>query len=129
MNETTGSVFSWADVLKYVPTAPTAATLKVNHGNVLAAAKIIQAQIDALDRVIYDHKRSLFVEAAAGDPVSVDAADAWNYRLVGADDSYAARITEYLDSLRKLITQLRESAKAYGFNDQDITASFGTKIA
>jgi hypothetical protein len=71
------------------------------------------------------HGPALVVEPAAGDPVSQDAAIAWNFRLVGADDSYAARIEEYVDSLVNLIRQLQDSARTYGFNDQDIAATFG----
>jgi hypothetical protein len=126
MNEATGSAFSWAEVLKAVPTAPvSSATLKVNHDNVLAAAKVIQTQIDALKDAIKMHGPALVVEPAAGDPVSQDAATAWNFRLVGADDSYAARIEEYVDSLVNLIRQLQDSAKTYGFSDDDIAATFG----
>ncbi|SMC94052.1 hypothetical protein [Kibdelosporangium aridum] len=126
MNETTGSL-SWADVLAAVPeAAPTStATMKVNHDNVLAAAKIIQTQIDALNGSIREHGPALFVEASADDPVSRDAAEAWNHRLAGADDSYLARIQAYQESLLKLIVQLKESAKTYGFSEQDIEASFG----
>ncbi|RSM68903.1 hypothetical protein DMH04_46835 [Kibdelosporangium aridum] len=126
MNETTGSL-SWADVLAAVPeSAPTStATMKVNHDNVLAAAKIIQTQIDALTDAIRLNGPSLIIEPTADDPVSVDAANAWNHRLVGADDSYAARIGDYLQSLNLLIKQLRDSAKTYGFNEQDIEAAFG----
>jgi hypothetical protein len=130
MNETTGSD-AWANLgalLDSVPTGPTSATLTVNHDNVLAAAKIIQTQIDSLNDVIREHGRFLFIEPAAADPVSTDAARAWNFRLMGADDSYVARVSEYLDSLRKVMTQLRDSAKTYGFNDQDIAASFGTTV-
>lgn len=129
MNETTGSAaFSWSEVLNFVPAAAPTATLTVNHDNVLAAAKIIQAQIDALMEAIDLHGPSLIIEPAAGDPVSQDAANAWNYRLVGADDSYAARINEYLNSLNTLMSQLRDSAKTYGFGDQDIATSFGTTV-
>lgn len=123
--EQTGSL-SWAQALELVPEAPRGtATMKVNHDNVLAAAKIIQAQIDALLDSVRVHGPSLLVEPTADDPVSVDAASAWNFRLVGADDSYAARIAEYLQSLNLLVTQLKDSAKTYGFNEQDIAAVFG----
>ncbi|WP_083753926.1 hypothetical protein [Actinosynnema sp. ALI-1.44] len=126
MEETTGSL-SWAQALASIPEAPAgAATLKVNHDNVLAAAKIIQTQIDALNDTFATHSRSLMIEPTAEDPVSVDAASAWNFRLVLADDSYAARITDYVTSLRNIMSQLQNSAKTYGFNDQDIAAVFGT---
>jgi hypothetical protein len=130
MNETTGSS-SWetiANLLNSVPTMPASATVTVNHDNVLAAAKIIQAQIDALNDVFTMNAPNLRIDNSAEDPVSKDAARAWNHRLLGADDSYAARISEYLDSLHKVLNQLRDSAKTYGFNDQDIAASFGTTV-
>nr|WP_052478067.1 hypothetical protein [Kibdelosporangium sp. MJ126-NF4]CEL15768.1 hypothetical protein [Kibdelosporangium sp. MJ126-NF4]CTQ93694.1 hypothetical protein [Kibdelosporangium sp. MJ126-NF4] len=129
MEETTGSQ-SWADVLA-IPEAPAgSATMKVNHDNVLAAAKIIQTQIDALNDTLTLHGPALVVEPTADDPVSLDAAEAWNFRLVLADDSYGARINEYVESLNKLVTQLKDSAKTYGFNEQDITAAFGgTSVA
>lgn len=128
MNETTGSGF-WANVLNMldaVPTMPANATLTVNHDNVLAAAKIIQTQVDALSDVVHQHWPLLNFDEMAPDLVSRDAARAWNYRLVGADDSYAARIDQYLQSLRDVVSQLKDSAKKYGFSDQDIAATFGT---
>lgn len=132
MNETTGSDFSWANVenmLDSIPAMPASATLTVNHDNVLAAAKIIQTQINSLLDVVTLNRGSLVIDPAAEDPVSQDAARAWNFRLVGADDSYSARIDQYLQSLLKVVGQLKDSAKTYGFNDQDIAASFGTTIA
>jgi hypothetical protein len=130
MNETTGSS-PWetiANLLNGVPTMPASATVTVNHDNVLAAAKIIQTQIDTLKEVFSQNRHSLNIEPAADDLVSIDAARAWNFRLVGADDSYAARIDDYLTSLHRVVSQLRDSAKTYGFNDQDIAATFGTTV-
>jgi hypothetical protein len=130
MNETTGSS-PWetiANLLNGVPTMPASATLTVNHDNVLAAAKIIQAQVDALDDMFGAKGPTLVIDPAADDLVSRDAARAWNYRLVGADDSYASRIADYILSLKKLVAQLKDSAKTYGFNDQDIAATFGTTV-
>ncbi|MET0133640.1 MAG: hypothetical protein ABW215_08595 [Kibdelosporangium sp.] len=129
MNETTGSAFSWSEVLNFMPAAPAGETLTVNHDNVLAAAKIIQTQIDALMDTVDAHKFALRIEQPANDPVSVDVALAWNDRLVDSEDSYVTRINEYLQSLMLLMTQLRDSAKTYGFNDQDIAGSFGATVA
>jgi hypothetical protein len=129
MNETTGS--TWANLaalMTGIPTLPASATLTVNHDNVLAAAKIIQSQIDALNDVFTTNAPNLRIDNSADDLVSRDAARAWNHRLLGADDSYAARIGQYLDSLHKVMNQLRDSAKTYGFNDQDIAATFGTTV-
>jgi hypothetical protein len=127
MNETTGSGF-WAnvvDMLEAVPTMPANATLTVNHDNVLAAAKIIQTQIESLQDVVRDNWHALSFDQVPGDLISRDAARAWNHRLVGADDSYAVRIDQYMDSLRSVVSQLKDSAKKYGFSDQDIADTFG----
>jgi len=129
MNETTG--LSWTNVeslLESVPTMPTNATLTVNHDNVLAAAKIIQTQIDALHDIVRDNWRDVRLDDGPEDLVSRDAARAWNHRLMGADDSYATRIDQYVDSLRAVVSQLKDSAKKYGFSDEDIAAAFGTTI-
>ncbi len=133
MNETTGSFATGVgaflnEVIQAIPTTPPNATLTVNHDNVLAAAKIIQTQIDALSDAFSQNAPALRIDNSAEDPVSRDAARAWNHRLVGADDSYAARIQQYLESLNKVAAQLRDSAKTYGFNDQDIAATFGTTV-
>jgi hypothetical protein len=120
---------SWAKVdslLQAVPTMPANATLTVNHDNVLAAAKIIQAQIDALNDVVRLNWRDIGLDEGPQDIVSRDVARAWNHRLMGADDSYAVRIDQYVSSLRSIVSQMKDSAKKYGFSDQDIADTFGT---
>jgi hypothetical protein len=101
------------------------AKIKVNHDNVLAAAKIIQAQVDVLSDVIRDRMGDLAVIPPGNDRVSVEAANAWNNRLFLAEDSYANRVVQYVESLRKIVSQLTDSAKHYGFTEEDIAASFG----
>ncbi|MDQ3402442.1 MAG: hypothetical protein M3548_03490 [Actinomycetota bacterium] len=96
----------------------------VNHDNILAAANIIQIQVDTLEDLFLAKSFDLLVEAPGEDIVSVRIANEWNDRLVNADDSYAARVTEYVTSLRKLITQLRDSAANYGFSEDEIAAAF-----
>jgi hypothetical protein len=105
--------------------APASGKFVVNHDNVLAAAKIIQAQVDSLDDRTSDAKFDLVVDGPGDDVVSAKVAESWNQVLVWNDDSYAARVQEYVGSLNRLVTQLIDTAKAYGYNDADIASSLG----
>jgi hypothetical protein len=121
-----GGPGGWLDQTTATPTPYGAAKIKVNHDNVLAAAKIIQAQIDSLSDVMRNRVDDLSIVPAGNDRVSIEAANAWNDRLLGADDSYSKRVVMYVESLQKLVVQLRDSAKQYGFSEEDIAASFGS---
>jgi hypothetical protein len=99
-------------------------TFTVNQHNVLAAARIIEAQADALFERWKQSKRELRVEPPGDDDVSQRIAPAWNDRLVDDEDSYAHRVSEYITGLRKLAVQLGDSAKAYGYTEDEIGAAF-----
>lgn len=98
----------------------------VDHGNVLAAAKIIQAQVDALEDRVDGVIDDLKVVGPGRDIVSRRVAEAWNERLVLDDDSYRQRVSDYVAGLRKLVVQLTDSAKAYGYNEDEISAVLGS---
>jgi uncharacterized protein YukE len=106
----------------------TSGTFTVNKDNVLAAAKIIQSQAEALDDKLRDARRELRIEPPGGDDVSVRIAPAWNDVLLQKPDSYANRIQQYVDGLRKLAQQCADSAKAYGYTDDQIAAAFGGQV-
>src|SRR5262245_38378781 len=102
----------------------TAATAKgkftVTRDNVLAAAKIIKTQARALqDRFDAVH-RELVVSAPGDDDVSTRIAPAWNDLLVHNSDSYASRIRQYVAGLHNLADQCAESARTYGYSDEEI---------
>jgi hypothetical protein len=99
-------------------------TFTVNQHNVLAAARIIESQADALFKKLKASQRDLFVEAPGTDDVSVRIAPAWNDRLLEDDDSYAHRVADYITSLKKLAVQLGDTAKAYGYTEDQIEAAF-----
>lgn len=120
-----GGAGGWLEQTTATPAPYSPSTIKVNHDNVLAAAKIIQTQVDSLSDVLRSRGGDLGVVPAGEDRVSVDVANAWNHRLLMADDSYASRVGLYVDSLQKIITQLQDSAKQYGFSEEDISVSFG----
>lgn len=115
--------------LAALPTTPASGTIKVDHDNVLGAAKIIRSQIDLLSDRIADRGVELLVQPAGGDSVSIEAATAWNNYLVQQDDSYAARVQQYIESLYNIVDQLRDSAVQYGFTEDQITNAFGERSA
>lgn len=101
----------------------------VNKDNVLAAAKIIQTQVEALRQRIDEAAMDLQVIPPGGDMVSGLVAEEWNKRLIFDEGSYAARVEAYASGLEGLVTQLRDSAKAYGYNEEAIATALGAKGA
>ncbi|GAB3433104.1 hypothetical protein [Actinophytocola sediminis] len=99
-------------------------TFTVNKDNVLAAARIIENQADRMSRTFRRARRELLVRPPGGDDVSTRIAPAWNDRLVDDEDSYAIRIEQYVGGLRKLAVQLGDTAKAYGYSEEQIEAAF-----
>ncbi|WP_086661307.1 hypothetical protein [Lentzea kentuckyensis] len=108
---------------------PATQKFEVNKDNILKAGAIIQdcagTLKDKLDLVSDDLK----IPAGEGSDgkVGADIAGAWNSRLVGGPDTYAGRVNGYIKALQRLSEQLRESAKQYGFTDEEITTTFGPK--
>lgn len=99
-------------------------TFTVTKDNVLAAARIIETQADALFEQWKGAKEELRIEPPGDDDVSTRIAPAWNDRLVDDDDSYAERIGAYVLGLRKLAVQLGDTAKSYGYTEDEIEAAF-----
>jgi hypothetical protein len=110
-------------------TAITSGTFTVSRDNVLAAGRIIESQADALQRLWVDRGRALIIDPPGDDDVSTRMSKAWNDRLYNDDDSYHQRISDYILGLRKLAVQLGDTAKAYGYSEEEISAAFGTKSA
>lgn len=102
----------------------TSGTFTVNKDNVLAAARIIEAQADSLKERFKEIRRDLRVNPPGNDDVSTRMAAAWNDLLIDDDDSYRNRITDYIVGLRKLAVQLGDTARAYGFSEDEIAAAF-----
>jgi hypothetical protein len=102
-------------------------TFTVSQENVLAAARIIETQADELQDLWLNSVGRLKVAPPGDDDVSVRMARAWNDLLIGDDDSYKNRVKEYVVSLRKLAVQLGDTAKAYGYSEDEISAAFGNK--
>ncbi|PWW61762.1 PE domain-containing protein [Actinokineospora spheciospongiae] len=97
----------------------------VNHDNVLAAAKIIQSQVDELTDTFDSARNDLQVVPPGDDEVSRRMAEAWNDILLRNDDSYSVRVREYIEGLTNLVSQLKATAKDYGYNEEQITSALG----
>lgn len=100
-------------------------TFTVNHDNVLAAARIIESQADALKERFGDVRRDLRVNPPGNDAVSTRMAAAWNDILINDDSSYHNRIGDYIAGLRRLAVQLGDTARAYGYSEEEIEAAYG----
>jgi len=99
-------------------------TFTVNHDNVLAAARIIDSQAESLMKRFRLIRRDLQITPPGNDDVSVRMAAAWNDVLLEDDDSYRNRIADYIVGLRKLAVQLGDTARAYGYSEDEISAAF-----
>ena len=103
----------------------TSGTFTVTRDNVLAAGRIIESQANALLKMSADCVRGLRIEAPGTDDVSVRMAKAWNDLLIKDEDSYKNRVMDYIGGLKKLAVQLGDTAKAYGYTEDEIEAAFG----
>jgi hypothetical protein len=112
-----------------VSRAVTGGTFTVNRDNVLAAARIIDSQADDLKETLIAATDGLRIEPPGEDEVSIRMARAWNDLLVSNEDSYQNRVRDYLAALRSLAAQLGDSARAYGYSEDDIQAAYGNPSA
>lgn len=110
-------------------TALTTGTFTVTKDNVLAAAKIIYTQAEGLNVKLEDARRQLRIVPPGNDDVSARMAPAWNDLLVDNENSYAMRIEQYIEGLFNLAQQCQDSAKAYGYTDEEIASAFGAQGA
>jgi len=116
-----------SDFLDGLMSGPSTQSFHVNKDNVLKAATIIQGQAKELRHALVSAQRTLrvHVDGSTAGEVSANIATLWNRRLTTDDDSYVGRIEKYVESLDHLAAQLKESAKQYGFTEEEITTVFG----
>lgn len=106
---------------------PSTQSFHVNKDNVLKAGAVIQDQAKALQTALKKAQRELavHVDTDTAGVVSANIAGLWNRRLTTDNDSYVGRIEQYVVTLDNLAAQLKESAKQYGFTEEEITTVFG----
>ncbi|SEP76672.1 hypothetical protein SAMN05216188_101423 [Lentzea xinjiangensis] len=122
-----GAFRSASAFLDGLTSGPSTQSFHVNKDNVLKAGAIIQDQAEVLNRALKkaEARLDVDVDSASAGIVSANIAGLWNRRLTVGEDSYVGRIRKYVESLDGLSQQLRESAKQYGYTEEDITATFG----
>ena len=125
LDDVAQGVESAFEAVQRATTSITSGTFTVNKDNVLAAARIVDNQADALQDLWTDSVHSFRIDPPGMDDVSVRMADAWNDRLISDDDSYKNRVKDYVVGLRKLAVQLGDTAKSYGYSEEEISAAFG----
>ncbi|MGH3431959.1 MAG: PE domain-containing protein [Thermocrispum sp.] len=101
----------------------------VEPDQVLAAAKVVTEQADALSDALLRYGPTMRVGAPSENAVSTALADAWNSAVVDGDDAHLARAQEYLKGLRQLQQQLRQAAERYQLDDDETAAVFGDRRA
>ena len=122
-----GAFHAASAFLDGLTSGPSTQSFHVDKDNVLKAGTIIQAQAEVLQTALKKAQRELavHVNADTAGVVSSNIAGLWNRRLATDEDSYVGRIEQYVVTLENLATQLKESAKQYGFTDEEITSVFG----
>lgn len=107
------------------PSVPSAGDIDVAPDQVGDAARIIEAQAEALEKKLSEHLGSLRIPAPAEDIVSKHALEAWNDVVSGPEDSYAAYARTYVQDLRSLATQLRRAGQAYSESEEEKADALG----
>ncbi|SDX22631.1 Uncharacterized conserved protein YukE [Amycolatopsis xylanica] len=110
-----------------VPTVPGMADIQVDPDKLLAVAKIVEDQANALQDKLRERLGELHIDAPSDDAISTYATKAWNSLVSDGDQSYAKRVRSYVQGLRDLVEQLREAAKRYKLDEDEKTAAFGDR--
>ncbi len=96
----------------------------VNRDEVLAKHAALLAEADDF-RLFLDRIRDqLFMKPMGGDPVSHDVARAVTDRIRDAEDSYFNVCQQWVNNLYQVAEALAETARQYGYTDEEIAASF-----
>ena len=107
------------------PAPPAPAAFAVSPDEVLAKRAALLAEAQDFQRFLADIREDLVMQPYGGDPVSQDVARAVTYRLVGPENgSYWNVCQQWVDNLFRVAEALGETARQYGYTDEDIAASF-----
>jgi hypothetical protein len=105
----------------HLDAAVRALALQVNRDTVLKARAALLAEADRLDTELRDkHSDLTGVGLCGGDPVSPEAATAFNERI----NALIKSCFDYNRDLRTSAATLDATARAYGYTDYEIAESF-----
>lgn len=97
-----------------------ALALQVNRETVLRARAALLAEARRLDHELNRRSVDGRVGVCGGDPVSPEAASAFNERI----DTLIGNCRAYNRDLHSAALTLDDTARAYGYTDDEIAASF-----
>ncbi|WUH82099.1 hypothetical protein OHS18_29370 [Amycolatopsis sp. NBC_00355] len=115
------------DLSTAVPVAPAAADVLVHPDKVLAVARIVEEQANALEDQLLTRLGELRIDAPSADVISTQSMAAWNSLIADGDRSYAGQVREYVAGLKRLVSQLRDAAKDYQVSEDEKAAVFGDR--
>lgn len=105
------------------PPASAAAAFVVGPDEVLTKRAALLTEADDFQAFLDHIQDRLFMRPCGDDPVSHDVARAVTHRLVEADDSYFNVCQQWVNNLYQTAEALAETARQYGFTDEDIAAA------
>jgi hypothetical protein len=94
--------------------------LQVNRDNVLQVRNALKTEFDRLRRLMALHAPMLRVGECGPDPVSGPAALLFNDKV----QALTGQCTGYVEALGDAADALEQTARAYGYNEGQIVASF-----
>ncbi len=106
------------------PVPATGPAFVVNRDEVLAKHAALLAEADDFQLFLNHKWDQLFMTPMGGDPVSQDVARAVTHRIRDAEDSYFNVCQAWVQNLYQAADALAETARQYGFTDEEIAASF-----
>ena len=98
----------------------------VSRDEVLAKRAALLAEADDFQQFLDSIWDDLRMEPMGGDPVSLDVARAVTARIRDAEDSYFNVCRQWVNNLYQVAEALAETARQYGFTDEEIATSFTT---
>jgi hypothetical protein len=96
----------------------------VSRDEVLAKHAALLAEADDFRLFLERVWDQLFMTPMGGDPVSHDVAHVVTDRIRDAEDSYFNVCQQWVDNLYRTAEALAETARQYGYTDEEIAASF-----
>ena len=96
----------------------------VSRDEVLAKHAALLAEADDFRLFLERIWDDLRMEPMGSDPVSHDVARAVTNRIRDADDSYFNICQQWVNNLYQVAEALAETARQYGYTDEEIAASF-----
>lgn len=98
---------------------------QVNRDNVLQVRNVLRHEVEAMLPVLQRANVELQLPPCGGDPISADATPMFQRKIVEVVRKHWAHYAE----IREAVDRLTDTARDYGYTDEEITASFARSQA